>query len=161
MATKNRAELFKKLQPHYQTEPVIQQVFVKIDTAKAGTHEGSTYFVDAAKTAPKVEVLFVNRYLEEPVITQGVSTVGFKLKSGGPATVNVQSNGHAPKGLSVGTIVHTDGGDYKITKVNTDGTYVSIPYTGVSASYSDYAGDWKMTVAGMLTKNDIIIGATL
>ena len=158
---KSRAELFKQLQPHYQTEPVIQSVDVKIDAAKAGTHEGTTYFVDAAKTAPKIEVLFVNRYLGEPVITQGVSAVGFKLKSGGVDMVNVQPNGHAPAGLKVGTIVHTDGGDYRITAVNTDGTYVSVPYTGAPTTYTDYAGDWKMTIAGMFSKDDVIVGATL
>jgi len=42
------------------------------------------------------------------------------------ATVQVQSNGKAPAGLSVGTTVATAGGDYKITAVKPDGSYTSV-----------------------------------
>jgi hypothetical protein len=41
----------------------------------------------------------------------------------GYKTVQVQSNGKAPKSLSSGDIVKTAGGDYKITGVNKDGSY--------------------------------------
>ena len=40
----------------------------------------------------------------------------------------VQSNGKAPKGLSVGDQVVTGGGTYVITGVNGDGSYSSVMY---------------------------------
>ena len=39
--------------------------------------------------------------------------------------VQVQANGKAEKGLDVGTIVQTQGGNYQITGVNSDGSYIS------------------------------------
>ncbi|MDD4565535.1 MAG: hypothetical protein PHE79_08720 [Eubacteriales bacterium] len=45
--------------------------------------------------------------------------------SGSGNTVKVNPNGKAPGGLSVGTVVSTAGGDYKIVGVNPDGSYKS------------------------------------
>jgi hypothetical protein len=47
-------------------------------------------------------------------------------------TVQVQSNGKAPSGLSVGDSVKTAGGTYKITGVKADGSYNSTKVTEVA-----------------------------
>jgi len=46
--------------------------------------------------------------------------------------VQVQPNGKAPAGLSVGTTVTTAGGNYTITAVKPDGSYTSVPTTTVA-----------------------------
>jgi len=46
--------------------------------------------------------------------------------------VQVQPNGKAPAGLSVGTTVATAGGNYSITAVKPDGSYTSVPTTTVA-----------------------------
>lgn len=51
---------------------------------------------------------------------------GSSSSTGGKSkTVKVQANGKAPAGLSVGDSVETAGGTYKITGVNSDGSYKS------------------------------------
>lgn len=52
------------------------------------------------------------------------------------ATVNVQANGQAQKGLSLGTSVKTAGGTYKITGVKADGSYTSVKVPSASSSPS-------------------------
>ena len=66
-------------------------------------------------------------------VTSGVDIESVKNKSSSsssgssssPSTVRANSDGKAPPGQSVGTIVKTNGGDYQITKVNKDGSYES------------------------------------
>ena len=64
----------------------------------------------------------------------------------GGNTYQVQSNGKAPSGLSVGDNVVTQGGTYQITGVNADGTYQSTLVGGTSnnttstTSPSQYTG---------------------
>ena len=64
----------------------------------------------------------------------------------GGNTYQVQSNGKAPSGLSVGDNVVTQGGTYQITGVNADGTYQSTLVGGTSnntastSSPSQYTG---------------------
>lgn len=60
------------------------------------------------------------------------SSGGSKTSSSSGKTVNVQSNGKAPSGLSVGTNVVTGGGTYKITGVNKDGSYKSVKVSNTS-----------------------------
>ena len=60
------------------------------------------------------------------------SSRGSKNSSSSGKTVNVQSNGKAPSGLSVGTNVVTGGGTYKITGVNKDGSYKSVKVSNTS-----------------------------
>ena len=60
------------------------------------------------------------------------SSGGSKNSSSSGKTVNVQSNGKAPSGLSVGTNVVTGGGTYKITGVNKDGSYKSVKVSNKS-----------------------------
>ncbi len=50
-----------------------------------------------------------------------------KIDPSGLKTVQVGSDGKAPKGLNVGDVVKTAGGNYTITTVNKDGSYKSIP----------------------------------
>lgn len=60
------------------------------------------------------------------------SAGGSKNSSSSGKTVNVQRNGKAPSGLSVGTNVVTGGGTYKITGVNKDGSYKSVKVSNTS-----------------------------
>lgn len=69
------------------------------------------------------------------VVSTVVSTVGAAITgssgktssgSSGSNTVKVNPDGKAPPGLSVGTVVETAGGDYKIIGVNSDGSYESV-----------------------------------
>lgn len=60
------------------------------------------------------------------VASMGSGGGGGGAISVGTKTVKVNPDGKAPKGLSVGTVVETAGGDYKITKVKSDGSYESI-----------------------------------
>lgn len=57
--------------------------------------------------------------------------------SGSNNVVKVNSNGKAPSGLSVGTIVQTGGGNFKITGVNKDGSYQSQKITSSNISNSN------------------------
>lgn len=52
----------------------------------------------------------------------------------------VQSNGKAPKGLSVGDQVVTGGGTYVITGVNGDGSYSSVMYNSNQTTYNYKGG---------------------
>lgn len=56
---------------------------------------------------------------------KGSSSSSNKGSSGGSSIVQVQANGKAPTGLKAGTIVQTAGGNFKITSVNSDGSYKS------------------------------------
>ena len=53
-----------------------------------------------------------------------------KIAVSNKKVVNVNPDGNAPKGLSVGTTVKTAGGNYLITAVNPDGSYKSKRVTG-------------------------------
>lgn len=53
-----------------------------------------------------------------------------KIAVSNKKVVNVNPDGNAPKGLSVGTTVKTAGGNYLITAVNPDGSYKSKRITG-------------------------------
>lgn len=55
--------------------------------------------------------------------------------------VSAGADGKAPSGLSAGTIVSTAGGNYKITKVNSDGSYQSTKVTSyASGGVVDFTG---------------------
>mgnify|MGYP000873199933 CR=1 FL=1 len=62
-------------------------------------------------------------------VGQAASSGGSKTSTSTPTSsakrVKVNPDGKAPKGLSVGTIVETAGGDYEIIGFNTDGSYKS------------------------------------
>lgn len=62
-------------------------------------------------------------------VGQAASSGGSKTSTSTPTSsakrVKVNPDGKAPKGLSVGTIVETAGGDYEIIDVNPDGSYKS------------------------------------
>lgn len=57
--------------------------------------------------------------------TTSSSSSSTKSTSSTPTVVKAGSDGKAPKGLSVGTTVQTNGGNYKITGVRSDGSYIS------------------------------------
>lgn len=102
--------------------------------------------------------------LSTPLPTQ---TGGFYTPpSGGSSsnTVKVGSDGKAPSGLKEGTVVTTGGGDYKITKVNPDGSYQSEKIKGYSTGIEQglvtkdhlamLHGD-KTNWEGVFTKNQL------
>lgn len=75
-----------------------------------------------------------------------------------PATVKVQSDGRAPSGLSIGSIVKTGGGDYKITGYKPGGGYTSekisspAPAKSSSSSKSSAAAKVGKSVAAAAKK---------
>jgi len=76
----------------------------------------------------------------ESFIDKGKEIIGNILNNGSkstaPTVVKAQADGTAQKGLSVGTIVKTAGGDYKITGVKADGSYKSSLVTGETGLYT-------------------------
>lgn len=55
-------------------------------------------------------------------------------------TVKAGADGKAPKGLSTGTVVSTNGGNYRITGVNSDGSYKSEKVTSSGGGSSSSGG---------------------
>lgn len=73
------------------------------------------------------------------------------------ATVTVGKDGKAPKGLSAGTVVKTGGGDYKITGVRSDGSYISTKVTsGSSKSSGSKSGGSASAKPSSYTLNDFL-----
>lgn len=67
--------------------------------------------------------------------------------SSGGGTYKVGSDGKAPSGLSVGDSVVTGGGTYKITGVNSDGTYKS-ELSNANQTTSNYTGSYSNRTPG-------------
>lgn len=89
-----------------------------------------------------------------------VGTVGTG-RTAGNRIVKVQSNGKAPKGLTVGDQVVTEGGTYQITAVNEDGTYQSklvnadqttLNYKGTYDKVNTYDSGGFAGLAGLMLK---------